>query len=178
MRRALAGSLLLLGALAVSSSARAQSIEQANQVMFGAMVSYVPQQNRLGDDVLAIGHYVSYSHRLDFFFVGLRASMAYGWLPSGAPGQQWVLEGDGFIGGHVPIGKRFALRLEAGLGPLLNGGEGFSMAGGAHAYLRAAAQLVVVKSVTVEAFGGPSFLLGQAVAGVFPELGLGCGWNF
>ncbi len=178
MRRALSTSLALLGALAISSRARADEIEQANQVMFGVMASYVPQQNRLGNDVASVGHYVSYSHRLDFFFVGARAAIAYGWLPSGAPGQQWIFEGDGFLGGHLPLGKRFALRLEAGLGPLVNGGEGFSMAGTAHAYLRASAQWTVVKSLVLEAFGGPSFLLGTSATGVYPELGLGCGWNF
>jgi hypothetical protein len=178
VRRALAASLALLGALAVSSRARADDIEQSNQMMFGAMASYVPKQNALGDDVVAIGHYVAYSHRFDSFFVGLRAAIAYGWLPSGAPGQQWLIEGDAFLGGHLPVGKRFALRFEAGLGPLVNGGEGFSTTGIAHTYVRGAAQWTIVRSVAVEAFVGPSFLLGSSAFAVFPELGLGAGWNF
>ncbi len=176
--RAVLVSVALAGALFAPTTARADDVEQSNQMMFGLMASYVPAQNALGDDVLALGHYVAFSHRFEYFFVGLRAAFAYGWLPSGNPGQQWILEGDIFAGGHLAIGKRFALRAELGVGPLLNGGEGFATAGIAHSYLRAAAQLVVVKSFTLEAFAGPSILIGTSVASVFPEFGLGAGWGF
>jgi hypothetical protein len=176
--RAIFAPFALAAVLASPSAARADDVDQSSQMMFGVQASYVPQQHALTDDVLALGHYVAFSHRFDFFFVGLRAAFAYGWLPSGNPGQQWILEANAFVGGHLPIGKRFALRGELGIGPLVNGGEGFATAGIAHSYLRASAQLVVVKSFTLEAFAGPSVLIGTSVASVFPDLGLGAGWNF
>lgn len=174
MKRALA----VLAVLGATSTARADEVEQSNQMMFGVVGSYLPQESVRQNDILAIGHYVAYSHRFDHFFVGVRAAISYGWLPSGDPGQQWLLSANALLGGHFPIGKRFALRGELGLGPLLNGGEGFGTQGIAWAYVRAAAQLTVVKSVAIEAFAGPSFFLGQYAVGVYPELGLGVGWNF
>ncbi len=171
-------SLALLGALAATGSARADDTNQSSEMMFGVMASYVPKQHALSDDVLALGHYVAFSHRFEVFFVGLRAAILYGWLPSGAPGQQWVFEGSAFLGAHFAIGHRFALRVEAGLGPLWNGGEGFPTQGVADAYLRGAAQLKVAKTVTVEAFAGPTLLLGNSAVAVFPEFGIGAGWEF
>ena len=172
MRRALAASAALV-ALALAPSARADDVEQSNQAMFGVAFAYVPKQNALQGDVTALGHYVAYSHRFEVFFVGVRAALFYGW-----PASQWTLGGDLFAGAHLAIGKRFALRFEAGTGPLLNGGDGFATSGIDHTYVRATAQLTVVETVAVEAFGGPSFLIGPTAVGVYPELGLGVGWGF
>jgi hypothetical protein len=168
---------VVAAACTLATAARAQDLPQDNQVMFGVMGSYVPHQNNLPGDVAAIGHYVSFSHSFDFVYLGMRVAILYGWLPSGLPGQQYLIEPDIFIGVHGKI-KPVTLRLELGTGPLVNGGEGFSTQTMNHSYLRGAAQLTVVKSVTVEAFAGPSLVVGAYVAGIFAEMGLGVGWNF
>jgi hypothetical protein len=145
--------------------------------MFGIMGSYIPQQNGLQGNVAAIGHYLSYAHSVDFFYAGLRGALLYGWLPSGATGQQYLFESDVFVGLQRNVAEPINLRLEVGTGPLLNGGSGFSTTLIDHTYIRAGVQWTVIKSVTVEAFAGPSFVLGESVAGTFAEFGLGCGWR-
>ncbi len=170
----LALSLLLL----VPAVAHAEPIPQDNQMMFGLAVGYVPGQNNLQGDVALIGHYLSYSHGIGAWYFGLRAAIFYGWLPSGYTGQQYVFDADAFLGLHYKLGKPFMIRGELGSGPLLNGGEGFTFTTIDHTYVRAAFQWTVVKTVTVEAWGGPSFIIGPYLASVYPELGLGVGWNF
>ncbi len=168
----------LIGCAAFSSAAHADGLDQDSQVMFGLMGSYIPHQNNLPADVAAFGHYVSFSHDLDFFYTGLRVALLYGWLPSGATGQQYLIEPDLFVGVRAKVAKPVTLRLELGTGPLVNGGEGFPLTIIDHSYVRGKVQWTVIKSVTVEAFVGPSFLLGSSVVGSFVELGLGCGWSF
>jgi len=165
--------------LATPGIARADDIEQTNQVTFGVMGSYVPAQNDLEENVAAIGHYVAFTHTFDFVYVGARAAILYGWLPSGASGQQFLLEPDFLVGLQLkPRDWRVALRLEVGSGPLVNAGEGFATTEIDHSYVRAEAQVTIVKSVLVEAFAGPSFIVGPYTVGTLAELGLGCGWNF
>jgi hypothetical protein len=169
---------ILIGCAALSNAAHADALDQGNHVMFGLMGSYIPHQNNLPADISAFGHYVSFTHDLDFFYTGLRLAFLYGWLPSGATGQQYLIDPDLFVGVRLEAAKRVTLRLEVGTGPLFNGGEGFPFAIVDHSYLRGLFQWKVVKSVTVEAFAGPSFLLGSSVVGTFVEMGLGCGWSF
>jgi len=144
--------------------------------MFGVMGSYIPQQNNLQGDVGAIGHYVSFSHNLDFVYVGARLALLYGWS-NGANAQQYLIEPDAFMGLRLQLG-RLTARLEVGTGPLVNGGSGFSTAIIDHTYVRGVVQWRVIKTVTIEAFAGPSFVVGSSVVGTFAELGLGCGWSF
>ncbi len=173
----LASASVLAFVFVMPSVARAE-LEQDNQVMFGVMSAYVPAQNNLPDDLAAIGTYASYSHSLDIAYLGVRIAFLYAWFPDGATGQQYVIEPDVFIGLQLKLGKSFALRPEVGTGALVNGGEGFAMAVFNHTYVRVALQLAIMKSVTLEAFAGPSFVIGPYVAGVFPEMGLGAGFHF
>jgi len=153
--------------------------EQNNQVMFGVTGAYEPAQNRLSaGDLTAIGHYVSYAHELDMFYVGGRVTLSYAWFPNGAAGQQYWFEPAAFVGLRIPIGKRFAVRFEVGTGLFVNGGEGFSSGVIDRTTLHAAFQATIVKTFTLEAFGGPTFLIGQSNAAVIPELALGAGWRF
>jgi hypothetical protein len=168
--------LALLAAITLATTSRADPIAQTDQVVFGISGAYVPQQNGLQGDAVGLGHYVAYSHSLDSFYVGFRLAILYAWFPSGAPGQQWLLEPDAFLGIRANVAKPLALRLEVGAGPLVNGGEGFSTVVSNHTYVRAAAQVTVVKSLLIEAFVGPSFILGSPV-GVFGEAGVGFGWK-
>ena len=161
-----------------ATAARADGLDQSNQMMFGVMGAYVPRQNDLDEDVAAVGHYVSYSHSLGMVYVGVRLAISYGWLPSGAAGQQFLIEPDTFVGLRFKIGKPLALQLEVGTGPLVNGGEGFATAIVDHTYTRGAVQWTVIKSVSLEAFAGPSFVIGPYTTGVFAEFGLGGGWSF
>ena len=167
MKRAVA----LLAVLAVPSLAHADPIEQNDQLVFGLSGTFVPAQNNLSGDVLAIGHYVAYAHALGFVHFGLRLALSIG------TGPQYMFDPSGFIGVHFQTG-RLAVRVDAGTGPLINGGDGFSTFIIDHTYAHAALQLRVVKSVIVEAFGGPGFVIGSSVAGVMAEWGLGAGWNF
>jgi hypothetical protein len=169
--------LAVVAAISAPRPAHADPSDQENQVTFGVSGMYLPQQNDLQGDVVGVGHYVSYSHSIDAFYVGVRVAILYAWYPSGAPGQQWLLEPDAFLGARLKVAKPLALRLELGTGPLVNGGEGFPTVVANHTYVRATAQVTVVKSVMLEAFIGPSFVLGST-AGVFGEAGLGCGWKF
>lgn len=173
MKRVAAALALVL----FSGVARADGFEQDDQVTFGVTGAYVPAQHDLEADVATIGHYVAYSHRLGFVFVGLRFAAFYGWLPGGGAGQQWVLQPDAFVGLQARLG-RVALRLEIGTGPLANGGDGFAATVVDHTYLRGTVQVNVVKSVIVEAFAGPSLVVGSYAVAGYPELGLGAGWNF
>jgi hypothetical protein len=166
LRRAIAG----LAALLVSSVAHAD-IPQDNQLVFGLSGMFLPAQNDLTTDTLGIGHYVAYSHSLDFVHVGFRLAFSI------ASGPQYVINPDAFIGLHYRT-DRVALRLEVGSGPLINGGDGFATSVIDHTYVRASLQIRVVKSVIIEAFGGPGFVIGPSVAGVMAEWGLGAGWNF
>jgi len=163
--------------VALPKVAAADDIAQDNQLMFGVMASYVPQQNNLQGDVAAIGHYVSFSHNLDFVYTGARLAVLYGFQPSGST-SQYLIEGDLFLGIRIKIAKPLALRFELGTGPLVNGGSGFSTAIIDHTYIRGALQWTIIKAVTVEAFVGPSFVIGSSVVGTFAEFGLGCGWSF
>lgn len=167
----------LIACAALPSVARADGFDQDSQVMFGVMASYIPQQNNLQSDVAAIGHYVAFSHNIDFVYVGIRLALLYGWSPSGG-GQQYLIDPDAFLGVKLKVLTPLTLKLELGTGPLVNGGSGFSTAIIEHGYLRGAAQLRVVKSVSVEAFAGPSLVIGSTVVGAFAEFGLGCGWSF
>lgn len=174
MKRALPALVLV----AIPSVAHATSppetvtpIEQDNQLVFGLAGTYVPQQNNLSGDVLAIGHYVSFSHALDCVHFGLRVAL---WIGTGP---QYLFDPSGFIGLHFRTG-RLALRIDAGTGPLVNGGDGFATAVIDHTYARASIQVRVVKSVIVEASGGPGFVIGSSVVGVMAEWGIGAGWNF
>jgi hypothetical protein len=171
---------LLTTAVAIFAApgvARADAMDQSNQVTFGLIGAYVPQQNDLQAALVGVGHYVAFSHSLDHFYLGVRLSISYGWFPGGASGQQWFIEPDAFLGASVKLAKPLALRFEAGTGPLMNGGEGFAFAIADHTYVRAELQATVVKTVLIEAFIGPSFVLGSTAA-VFGEAGLGCGWAF
>jgi len=169
--------LLALAILAAASAARADT-EQASQVTFGVAGMYVPQQHALVNDVAAVGHYVDFSHRFDAFLVGARAGIFYGWAATGDTASQWLVEADLFLGAHAAIGKRFALRLEAGTGALIGGGDGYATAGVNHTFVRATAQWNAVKTLLLEAYGGPSFLVGASVLAGFPEFGVGAGFVF
>jgi hypothetical protein len=154
-------------------------------VTFGAYGVYVPAQHALDADVTGIGPYVAFSHSIDFVYLGVRFGIAYAWLPSGQAGQQYLIEPEGLLGAELRVGplradrrRPVALRLELGGGPLFVGGEGFETATVGHADLRARVQVTVVKSVMVEAFVGPSLVIGSYTVGVYPELGLGGGWSF
>ena len=169
MRRFVFAALIV----AIPSVAHADPIEQDNQLVFGVVGTYLPAQNDLiGTDIFAVGHYVAYSRAIDCFHVGFRLAFSVG------TGPQYLINPDAFIGFHFHAGKRLTLRLDAGTGPLVNGGDGFATGVIDHTYVRASAQLRIVKSVIVEAFGGPSFLIGPNVAAVMAEFGLGVGWNF
>ena len=170
MKRAIGLIVGVLAALAIPSVARAD-IPQDNQLVFGISGMYLPAQNDLSTSVLGIGHYVAYSHSIECVHVGLRLAFSI------ASGPQYVINPDAFIGLHYRT-DRIALRLDLGSGPLVNGGDGFATAVIDHTYVRASAQLRVVKTVIVEAFGGPGFVIGPSVAGVMAEWGLGVGWNF
>ena len=163
--------LLVLALVAIPSVADADPIEQDNQLVFGVSGAYVPKQNNLSSDVLAIGHYVSYSHALDCVHFGLRLALSI------ATGPQYLWDPSAFIGLHFRTG-RLALRIDAGTGPLVNGGDGFQTVIIDHTYARASIQIRVVKSVIVEAMAGPGFVIGPNVAGVMAEWGVGVGWNF
>ena len=168
MRAALLAALVV----AVPSVAHADEITQDNQLVFGVAGTYVPPQNDLiGTDVVAIGHYVQFSHSIEFIHLGLRLAFAIG------TGPQFAFEPDAFIGAHLRAG-RLTVRFDAGTGPLVNFGDGFATAVFGRAYLRAAAQVRVVKSVLVEAFGAPALIIGPNISGVMAEFGLGAGWNF
>ena len=169
--------LVALAVLVAPAVARADA-EQESQVTFGAAAMYVPQQHALVNDVAAVGHYVDFSHRFDAFLVGARAGIFYGWAASGDTASQWLVEADLFLGVHAAIGKRFALRLEAGTGALVGGGDGYPTAGVNHTFVRATAQWNVVKALLLEAYGGPSFLIGSSVVAGFPEFGVGAGFVF
>lgn len=172
----LVASLAALAALGTAHAARADSLDQTNQVMFGVMGTYVPHQNDLPADVAAIGHYVSFTHTLAFVSLGVRLAVAYGWLPSGAAGQQVLIEPDIFVGVRGAIGK-LTLRADIGMGPLFNAGEGFSQTTINHATLRGTAQWRIVKQVSIEAFVGPALVVGSNATGALLEFGLGCGWS-
>jgi hypothetical protein len=101
----------------------------------------------------------------------------YGWSPSGG-GQQYLFDPDAFLGLKLKVATPIKLKLEVGTGPLVNGGSGFSTAIIEHGYLRGGVEWRVVKSVSVEAFAGPSLVIGATVVGTFAEFGLGCGWSF
>jgi hypothetical protein len=166
--------LLAMAVVAIPSVAHAETvspIEQNEQLVFGVSGFFAPAQNNLSTDVLGIGHYVSYTHALDWLHVGLRVALSVGMGP------QYLFEPSGFIGVHFRTG-RLAVRVDAGIGPLVNGGDGFSTVILDHTYAHAALQLRVVKSVIVEAFGGPGFVIGPSVGGVMAEWGVGAGWNF
>jgi len=156
---------------AASPPETVQPIEQDNQLVFGVSGTYVPKQNDLSSDVLGIGHYVSYSHALDCVHFGLRLALSI------ATGPQYVWDPSAFVGLHFRTG-RLALRIDAGTGPLVNGGDGFQTVIIDHTYARASIQIRVVKSVIVEALAGPGFVFGPNVAGVMAEFGVGVGWNF
>ncbi|HEY2368868.1 MAG TPA: hypothetical protein VGH87_20875, partial [Polyangiaceae bacterium] len=85
--------------------AHADPIEQDDQLVFGLSGAYVPKQNNLSTDVLALGHYVSYSHALDCVHLGLRLALSIG------TGPQLMFDPTGFIGLHFRTG-RLALRIE------------------------------------------------------------------
>jgi len=159
--------------LAIPSVAHAGTnpIEQDNQLVFGLSGAFVPAQNNLDTDVLAIGHYVAFTHAIDCVHIGARIAFSIG------NGPQYLFDPSAFIGLHYKTG-RLALRLDAGTGPLVNVGDGFKMAVIDHTYARAVIQLRVVKSVIIEAFGGPGFVIGSSVVGVMAEWGVGAGWNF
>lgn len=162
-----------------SSVALADPLEQDNQIIFGAMGAYVPAQNSLrGGDLALLGSYAAYSHSLDFVYLGFRLAFLYGWFPNGAAGQQYVIEPDVLLGVRWRVGKPIALRFEVGSGPLANGGEGFTTTITNHTYVRASFQWTIFEALTLEAFGGPSFVIGPYAAAVFAEFGLGAGWNF
>jgi hypothetical protein len=166
-RLALAAALV-----AIPSLAHADPIEQENQLVFGVMGTYLPAQNNLlGTDILGIGHYMAYTHSLDCLHVGFRITASF------ATGPQFIIDPDIVLGVHFHAG-RLALRLEAGTGPLVNGGEGFATGVIDHTYARASAQLRIGKSVIVEAFGGPGFVIGANARAVMAEFGLGLGGNF
>ena len=168
MRRFVLAGLLV----AIPSIAHADEIQQDNQLVFGIAGTFLPAQNNLvGTDIFAVGHYVAFTRSIDAFHVGFRLAFAV------ATGPQYVIDPDAFIGFHLRAG-RLTVRFDAGTGPLVNGGDGFATAVIDHTYLRASAQLRIVKSVIVEAFGGPGFVIGPNVAGVMAEFGLGVGWNF
>ncbi len=169
MRRVLAV-LASVAAMALPSVARAD-IPQDNQLVFGISGMYLPAQNNLSSNLVGIGHYVAYSHSLDFVHVGMRLALSI------ASGPQYVIDPDAFIGVHYRT-DRFALRLEVGTGPLVNGGDGFATSYADHSYIRASAQVRIVKTVILEAFGGPGFVISPYVAGVMAEWGVGAGWNF
>ena len=166
MRRAFG----VIAALAIPSVAHAET-SQDDQLVFGVSGMYLPAQNDLPSNIAGIGHYVSYSHSLDFVHIGFRVALSI------ASGPQYVIDPDAFIGVHYRT-DRLALRLDVGSGPLVNGGDGFATGVIDHTYVRASAQIRVVKAVIVEAFGGPGFVVGPTVAGVMAEWGLGVGWNF
>jgi hypothetical protein len=158
--------------VAIPSVAHADVTAQDSQLVFGIQGTYVPAQNNLiGTDILEIGHYVAYSHSISFVHIGFRLALSIG------TGPQYIIDPDAFLGVHFHTG-RLAVRVDVGSGPLVNGGDGFATGIIDHTYLRATAQLRIVKSVIVEAFGGPGFVLGPYVAGVMAEWGLGAGWNF
>jgi hypothetical protein len=172
LRRVVAtGALVAVMAVAIPSVARADDIPQDNQLVFGISGMYLPAQNDLSSNLAGIGHYVAYSRSIDFVHVGFRLALSI------ASGPQYVITPDAFIGVHYRT-DRFALRLEIGTGPLVNGGDGFATSYADHTFIRATAQLRVVKTVIVEAFGGPGFVISPYVAGVMAEWGLGVGWNF
>jgi hypothetical protein len=158
--------------VAIPSVARADALDQDNQLVFGVQGTYLPAQNDLvGTDILALGHYVQYSHAISFVHVGFRLTFSI------ATGPQYIIDPDAFLGVHFHAG-RLAVRFDVGTGPLVNGGDGFATGIIDHTYVRASAQVRVVKSVIIEAFGGPGFVIGPYVAGVMAEWGLGAGWNF
>jgi len=166
-RAAIAGAIL-----SVASVAHADPIEQDHQLTFGVVGTYVPSQNNLiGTDIFALGHYVAYTHAIDCFHVGARLAASIG------TGPQFLIDPTVFMGLHFRTG-RLALRIDVGTGPYINGGDGFATGVIDHTYLRAAAQVRIVKSVVVEAFGGPGLVIGPSVAGVLAEWGIGAGWNF
>ena len=170
---------LLAFALATMPTIAHADTEQNNQMMFGAVVSYLPAQNNLRvGDLLAVGHYVSYLHELDNLYFGARLTASYAWFPNGASGQQFAIEPAAFIGGRAPLGKRMALRFELSTGPLFNGGEGFAFGVINDTSVRVAFQAMIVKTFTLEIFAGPSFLLGEFKAAVMPAAGIGGGWRF
>jgi hypothetical protein len=156
--------------MAIPSVARAD-IPQDNQLVFGISGMYLPAQNDLPSSIVGIGHYVAYSRSLDFVHVGFRLALSIG------SGPQYIINPDAFIGVHYRT-DRFALRLEVGSGPLVNGGDGFATSFADHTYIRASGQLRIVKTVFLEAYGGPGFVIGPYVAGVMAEWGVGAGWNF
>ncbi len=178
--RYLASSASILGLVAATSVARADGVdhvEQSDQVTFGATGAYVPAQNSLAGDLAAFGAYAAYAHEIDYVYIGFRLALLYAWFPGGMTGQQYVIEPDVLIGLRWKPSTPIALRLEAGSGPLVDGGEGFTTGITNHTYVRGAFQWTIVKSLTLEAFAGPSFVIGPYLAGVFPEWGLGAGWQ-
>lgn len=172
----LATLLALLAACALSRAARADT-EQDNRLTFGLQGAWIPAQHDLDGDVAAIGPYVAFAHDIEFVELGVRLALLYGWLPSGETGQQYVVEPDLFVGARARLG-RVALGLQLGTGELLNGGEGFPFTPIWHAYLRGEVQWRFTKSALLELSGGPTFVLGSSVVGVFPEIALGAGWAF